>query len=110
MGVIGTGIASAVAQTALQAQQVARERDRKARLASDEALRVRERIDEHMQALDEGDEAAQGSVTQFHVDGQLPQHTPPIPASSSHHARQDSPRAGDADGDNPHGSHLDVQA
>ena len=74
-----TGIASGVAQTALQAQQVARRRDKRSQQASGESERVREMIEAHMRALEEGDEATLGSVTQLHVDSELPQHQSPPP-------------------------------
>lgn len=77
MTVVGTGVAAGVAQTAATAQQVARRKDKRAQQSGQDADRVREMIETHLRGLEEGDEATLGSVTQLHVDGQLPEHQPP---------------------------------
>jgi hypothetical protein len=73
-GMIGTSVAQGVAQTAHNAQQVARQRDK--RKADNEAAvhRVQERFDAHLRALEEGDPDA--SVTHLHVDEHLPGQSP----------------------------------
>lgn len=73
----GTGIAAGVAQTALQAQQVARRRDAASARASADAKRLRELLQTHLQALEEGDEFE--SPAQLHIDGQMPEGEHPEP-------------------------------
>lgn len=75
MSVIGTGTAAAVAQTALQAQQVARRRDREKTDSRGEVKRLRELVETHLRALEEGDEAE--TTAQLHIDGELPEHQGP---------------------------------
>jgi len=48
MSMIGTGVAAGVAQASLQAQQVARERDRKKTQEKDNARRVKETFESHL--------------------------------------------------------------
>ena len=69
MSIIGTGGAAGVAQTALQAQQVARQRDREDVRSTAEAKRLREMLESHMRALEEGDGFE--SPAQLHVDGDV---------------------------------------
>lgn len=59
MSVIGTGTAAAVAQTALQAQQVARRRDRAKTDSAGDAKRIRETI---QQRPDDADAPADDAV------------------------------------------------
>jgi hypothetical protein len=72
---IGTGIAAAVAQTALQAQQTARVRDKAQTQSARDAKRLHELLQTAMQALEEGDQFE--SPAQLHVDSQMPQHQSP---------------------------------
>lgn len=72
MTVIGTGPTAGVAQTALNAQQSARTKDREKNRRAAEARELRENLDTHVQAIDEGDD--DGNPSQLHIDGQLPDH------------------------------------
>jgi len=72
MTAAGTGVAAGVAQTAANAQQVGRQRDRAATRDAVEAKRLRELFESHMQALEEGDTFE--SPAQLHIDGHLPEH------------------------------------
>lgn len=53
MSVLGTGIAAGVSQTGLQAQQLAREVDRKKTQDDESARRVRERFEAHLHTLED---------------------------------------------------------
>jgi len=115
----GTQIAAGVAQTALQAQQVARLRDRRERKAA-ETRRIPEIIEAHLRALEEGDRS--DSSTAPHIDQHLPEHQSPpqaelAPSSGSGHASADVAPAQpqfqsnlEAEGHHPLYKHLDVQA
>lgn len=72
MSVIGTGVAAGVAQSQHQAQQVNRRQQRDKTDAARELRRIRERLDIHLQALDESDEAA--DLSQLRIDAQVPEH------------------------------------
>ena len=117
MSIIGTGGAAGVAQTAYQAQQVARQRDQAARSTA-EAKQLRELLD-HMRALEEGDEFE--SPAQLRVDGQLqdreqPAHDQPAPhREPDDETSSQSPDVGEVEdshrADDAHlYRHLDVQA
>ena len=119
MSVIGTGTAAAVAQTALQAQQLARRRDREKTGSVDDARRLREMLEAHLRALEEGDQA--DTAAQLHIDGELHdrQDSPEQAERAQHHPDEqqlaDEPVAGsspdDADqSDPPLYRHLDIQA
>jgi len=121
MSVIGTGTAAAVAQTALQAQQVARKRDREKTESADDARRLREMFEAHLRALEEGDEAE--GPAQLNIDGELPEHQgPPQQIDAVHRRSQEEHPAQDHDdtadaqseatssADPPLYRHLDVQA
>ena len=69
MSIIGTGPAAGVAQTTHQAQQVAYRRDRKDVRSIAEAKRLREILEAHMRALEEGDGFE--SPSQLLVDGDV---------------------------------------
>ena len=75
MSVLGTGIAAAVAQTGLQSQQVARQRDRRENSRTSQAQRDSEIFETRLLGLEEhdGDEQA----TRLHVDNQHPDHEHP---------------------------------
>jgi hypothetical protein len=68
---IGTGVAAGVAQTALQAQQAARQRDKAHGQSARDAKRLHEMLEATMQALEEGDEFE--SPAQLHVGEDVPQ-------------------------------------
>ena len=110
----GTGIAAAVAQTALQAQQVARRHDAATSRDSADAKRLRELLQTHLQALEEGDEFE--SPAQLHVDGQMPEGGHPesqSPLPQKHEPQTSS--APDAPPPPPRSAdtlywHLDLQA
>ena len=72
---IGTGVAAAVAQTALQAQQTARVRDKAHTQSARDAKRLHEMVQTALRALEEGDQFE--SPAQLHVDSQMPQHQQP---------------------------------
>jgi type II secretory pathway pseudopilin PulG len=70
LSVLGTGIAAAVAQTGLQSQQVARQRDKRENNRTRQAQRDTEVFETRLIGLEEhdGDEQA----TRLHVDNQQP--------------------------------------
>ena len=72
MSAIGTGVAAGVAQTALQSQQVARNRDRREAQNAADTARLQDLVEMHLRALEEGDETE--TPAQLHIDGQLPEH------------------------------------
>lgn len=68
MSVLGTGVAAGVAQTGLQSQQVARQRDRRVRDTRDQADRVEQVFEAHIRGLQEdGDD---NSAARLVVDTQ----------------------------------------
>lgn len=72
---IGTSIAAAVAQTGLQAQQLARQRDRAHAQSAREAQRLHELLQAHFEALEEGDEIQ--ASDQLRIDSNVQQHQSP---------------------------------
>ncbi len=120
MSVIGTGTAAAVAQTALQAEQVARRRSRRSTESDADAQRLREMLEAHLRALEEGDEAE--TPAQLHVDGEMLDHQGPPPQPETLHRadekQQDDDRVDanegsadpDAQSEPPLYRHLDIQA
>jgi hypothetical protein len=72
---IGTGVAAGVAQTALQAQQLARQHDQPQTQATQNARRLRDLLERHLHALEESEDPE--SPDQIHIDGHLPQHRSP---------------------------------
>jgi len=110
----GTGIAAGVAQTALQAQQVARRRDAAAGRDAADGKRLRELLQTHMQALEEGDEFE--SPAQLHIDGQMPEGEHPQPqfAPPQQHREQEPPPQPESHAPPPATDsrywHLDIQA
>lgn len=116
MSTIGTGVAAAVAQTALNAQQVARRRDRDIKEQDARRRVMQEQLEIHVQAVDEGDEA--DSPTQLRIEEQVPQHEQshtPIPDGKAHAQPTDTPvePAGPkpaASYPQPPRKHLDVTA
>lgn len=71
MSNLGISIVGSVAQGSLQAQQVSRANHRQQTDTAAEARRVRELLDAHFAALDEGDEAT--LLSKLHVDDQVPE-------------------------------------
>jgi len=109
----GTGTAAAVAQTALQAQQVARRRDKDRTSAASDARRLRDILEAHLLAVEEGDES--GSPAQLHIDGEMPDHQalPVDQQRKPHEYTNETPveaiEPGPA-GEGPLYRHLDIQA
>ena len=71
-GVLGTGVAAGVAQTAHQAQQLARQRDKRVRDAkrlADHQLEVQRAQVEGLEEIDAAED-----VTRIHIDNQVPEH------------------------------------
>ena len=112
MSVMGTTAATSVAQSALQAQQAGRERDREDVRSSAEARRLRETIERYRRLLEEGDEFE--SATQLHVEGELrdEQGAPHQGEQTGTSADQPSPSSHEDEGPAAplQESHLDVQA
>jgi hypothetical protein len=123
MSVFGTGPAAGVAAAALSAQQTARSKDREKTASARESKRLRELMEAHLLALEEGDES--DTPTQLHIDNHLPEHhTPPTQrgrgmvidrittdtSPSENDDPDDAPAPGNAPGDEPLYRHLDVQA
>jgi len=72
MGVIGTGVAAGVAQTALQAQQVGRNRNKRAADAARAGQRLRELAEVRLRGIEEQDVG--DDATRIHIDNQVPEH------------------------------------
>jgi len=98
MSVVGTGVAAAVAQTALQAQQVAARRDRQSSRTTADAKQLRDLFDSRLKALEEADASEAGA--QLHVDGQLPDRPAP----------QQEPQQKDHEPAEPDGADVGTQA
>lgn len=79
MSAMGTGVAAGVAQTAHQAQQVARRKDKRLREDQRPSQRVRDIYETHLKVLDEHDES--DSAPRLTVDDQMqdPAAAPPLP-------------------------------
>jgi hypothetical protein len=75
MSILGTTVASSVAATPQQAQQVSTPRDRSANQTAADTQRVRETFEAHLRELEEGEESE--SPDRLHIDSQLPQHQSP---------------------------------
>jgi hypothetical protein len=75
MSILGTGLASSVASTAQQTQQIVTQRDRITNQPAHEARRVRETFEAHLRDLEEGEENE--SPDRVHIDGKLPEHQSP---------------------------------
>jgi hypothetical protein len=102
MSVVGTGIAASIAQTSLQAQQVARQRDQRDRQISGDTRRINELIEARMLALEEGDRGDTANAPR--VNDQLPQHRHEPQAGVA------APRPHTGEAGVPQQSRLDVQA
>ncbi|MBI1337683.1 MAG: hypothetical protein GC164_12065 [Phycisphaera sp.] len=118
MSSLGTTPAAGVAQTALNAQQTARRIDRSRNQSEAQARRMKELLETHMQALDEGDEFE--SPAQLHIDSQVPDHGNPRDTPKNPHQKAKpersafekapGPEASAQPGDSPLYRHLDVEA
>ncbi len=73
MSIIGTGVAAGVAQSQHQAQQVSRKQNKDKDGAADEARRVKDIVEAHLQALDEGDDT-DANTAQVRIDNHVPEH------------------------------------
>ncbi len=117
MSVIGTGVAAGVANTSLQAQQVARDRDKERSETAKDARRVREMFETQLRTLEEGEE----TPIQLRIDDQVPQHespkqTPNQPQTTAAEPAPEPPTEPaaaalpEAASDPPLYRHLDIQA
>ena len=95
MSAIGTGIAAAVAQTGLQSQQVARQKDKRESTRTREAQRDTEIFETRLLGLEEhdGDEAA----TRLHIDNEQSDREHPDDQRAERHAEAEQQIAADAD-------------
>lgn len=106
MSIIGTGVAAGVAASQQQAQAVSRKQHKDQNGAAEEAKRVKDIVDSHILALDEGDESDSNS-TQVRIDNHVPEHKKQpgdaIEAIDRHEAKR-------GDEDTPPGlSHIDLK-
>ena len=115
MSNLGISIVGSVAQSTLQAQQVSRANHRQQTDTAAEARKVRELLEAHFAALDEGDEAT--LLSQLHVDEQVPEreHSPDEFEAEKKPAGEDQPAEASAeitpdDEAEPVHRHLDVTA
>jgi hypothetical protein len=118
MSVLGTSLAAGVAQTAQNAQQVARQRDQQDAEHSADGRVMRDLFDSHLQGFE--DSTHEGSAAHLHVDGQLPEHQqqeqgrrqqqPPQPAEELVVDTATTPPPPKVEPDAPLYRHLDVQA
>ena len=72
MSVLGTGVAAGVAQTGLQAQQAARQRDKINERPARDEKRVRETEEDRLLTLNNQDD--QAGADQIQISGQLPRY------------------------------------
>lgn len=73
MSVMGTGAGAGVAQAALQAQEVARNRDKERTETIQTASRIREIFETRLRILEESEE----TPTQLRIEGEVTQHEQP---------------------------------
>lgn len=92
MSAIGTGIAAAVAQTGLQSQQVARQKDKRENSRTREAQRDTEVFQTRLLGLEEhdGDEAA----TRLHIDNEQSDREHPDDQRAERHAQAEQQSEG----------------
>lgn len=95
MSNIGISIAGSVAQGSLQAQQISRALHRHNTDTAAEAKRLRERIDAHLEAVDEGDEA--NLISQLRIDDQVPERGHPQHQEDVASAKEHDEDTGPAD-------------
>ena len=72
MGVIGTGVAAGVAQTALQAQQVSRQRNKRVTDNTRAAQRMRELAEVRLRGIEEQDVG--DDPNRIFIDSHIPEH------------------------------------
>lgn len=123
MSVLGTGVAAGVAQTGLQAQQTARERDRKKAHEAQTARQVRESFEAHLSTLEKVEQIE--PLDPLQIDEHLLQHhnePPPAhldeqgghtvdatQADSALAALPDEPVATNNNTDQPLYHHIDIE-
>ncbi len=120
MSVLGTGVAAAVAQTSLQAKQVAHDRDRKKAQNDQNNQRLRESFEAHLHQLEDAHQVE--PVDRLQIDGHLSQNHPQQKKPTKDEAQNiPVPQDGEAGPANPAGTppapageaslyrHLDVQ-
>lgn len=73
MSAVGPAIVGGVAQAQVQSQQISRAQHRHQNDNAQDLRRVRDMLNLHFQALDEGDDAS-GHLAELHIDDQLPDH------------------------------------
>ena len=124
MSVLGTGVAAGIAQTALQAQQAARQHDKQDTQTGSESRAVRDLFETFLDGFE--DSSRDDSATHVHVDGEVSQQpnapqdqprkrkNPSDPADPAVLESTDVPTAiaapPPAEPDAPLYRHLDVQA
>ena len=118
MSVLGTGVASAVAQTSLQAKQVAQQRDKRNTQSAADASRMHDLLELHLRAQEEGDEA--GTLSELRINEQVPDHPMPEQQTEEQEGQLDAPEPPEStvdkvrspydDGVTTLYRHLDVQA
>jgi hypothetical protein len=104
MSIMGTGVAAGVAQTALTAQQVARQRDKRARENARPGQRVRDIYETHLKVLEEHDEGE--ATPRLVVDDQMQDRHAEQPLDPVER-RERKPGGDEAP---PQGPRLDVKA
>lgn len=97
MSVLGSNLAASVAQTALQAQQVARAKDRQEGKPASEIRRVREMFESHLRSFEETDQDQ--APTHLHIDGQLPEHQSADQQTRQEQLKQPSPTMSESSDD-----------
>lgn len=73
MNIIGTGVAAGVAASQHQAEQVSRKQHKDQNGTADEARRVKDIVEAHLLALDEGDDSGT-NAGQVRIDDHVPEH------------------------------------
>ncbi len=103
MSAVGPAIVGAVAQSQVQSQQISRAQHRHQNDNAQDLRRVRDMLNLHFQALDEGDDAS-GHLAELHIDEQLPEHEGRQGGQESaprHRAKPANPQADAASAANP---------
>lgn len=72
MSAVGPAIVGAVAQSQVQSQQISRAQHRHQNDNAQDLRRVRDMLNLHFQALDEGDDDT-GHLAELHIDDQMPE-------------------------------------
>ncbi len=95
MSVMGTSIAAGVAQAGHQAEQVARQRDRRTRERADSARRVADAYEALLVHLQESEDAESGA--RVRIDDQVPEHERATRGRSADRRREDGGAADETD-------------